>query len=271
MDKDFYFLGEIPENITPNSTKQVAFYWVRSGVHNVINYPTYGCIYNPEHPTHFRAYRNSRGMVAYDYTKIKSLTDRKIEYQTDGEYFYLNGDKYNFPDSYQTEQVPYPIYLFTINEENNGAYIDDNTMYPGTKIYRWRVTQNDNVLQDMVPVYDTISEKYGMYDTVTNEFFGNGNSQGDFIGSDTKTRCSTATDNIAPHSPAGSKDITDCGRILHIGNHKLYLKMEKQTSPSLAVKYRDNILYGAMTTDVRGHLRTEYNGKIYSIFTPGVD
>ncbi len=273
MDKDFYFLGELPENIATNSTQQVAFYWVRGGINNVISYPTYGCIYNPEHPTLLRAYRNSRGdkQLLSGHTQIKALTGQKLEYQTDGEYFYLNGDKYKFPDSYPTELVPYPIYLFKLNEKNSGEYTNNYQMRSGIKIYRWRVTQGDTVLQDLVPVYDPINNEYGMYDIITNQFFGNGNNQGDFIGSDTKKKCSTETNNIAPNSPAGSTSINDCGRVLHLGNYKLYLTLQKRTSPSLVLQYGNNMFYGSMTTDKHGHMRTEYNNTIYSIYSPNID
>lgn len=266
LDKDFYFLADMPEN----PTQQVAFYWVRA-LQNVITYPTYGCIYNPEKPDFIRAYRNSSGAKTLPHTPINPLTSRTIEYQTDGPYFYINGTKYEFPDNHPDELVPYPIYLFKLNEENTGKYTDNYQMQSGIRMYRWRVTQNGNVLQDMVPAYDTTDQKYGMYDTITQKFFGNGNCRGTFIGTDIKKNCSTETHNIAPHSPTGSKNITDCGRILHIGNYKLYLTMQKRTSPSLAIQYGDNTFYGSMTTDIRDNLRTEYNGKIYSIFTPHID
>ena len=48
-------------------------------------------------------------------------------------------------------------------------------------------------------------------------------------------------------SPAGSKSANDCGYLLHIGNDKLYLRKNKQGSPSLAVQVGGNTYYANMT------------------------
>jgi len=267
MDQDFYVLAELPKNWQQNN-RMVSLFWVRTAN----TYLTYGCIFNPNYPDYIRAYRNSFGnWELKTHTKINTLTGNKIEYRTDGKYFYLNGDKYEFPTSLPTESVPYPIYLFKLNEADADIYTNDS-IQPGLKLYRWRVIQNGTILQDLVPVYDITDNEYGMYDTVKNQFFGNANKNGNFSGTtENRYYCPVATDNIAPHAPAGSSDITDCGRLLRFGQHKLYLTQQKRTSPSLALKYGDNVFYGCMTTDTRGHLRIKYNNTVYSIYTPNTD
>ncbi len=73
---------------------------------------------------------------------------------------------------------------------------------------------------------------------------------------------------VAPSSfsPPSSDDINDCGRILHMGEHSVYLRSDKQTSPSLHVRYGDNIYYGNMNTEPKGNLFIKFNDTIYSVY-----
>ncbi|MCM1294082.1 MAG: hypothetical protein NC311_00775 [Muribaculaceae bacterium] len=65
----------------------------------------------------------------------------------------------------------------------------------------------------------------------------------------------------------GADSIDDCGKILHIGNHTLYLVGAKKTTPSLAVQYGNRVLYGNMSTDLtHSAVRVSVWDKTYSIY-----
>ncbi len=60
--------------------------------------------------------------------------------------------------------------------------------------------------------------------------------------------------------------------IIHFGDYKLYLHSVKRTHPSFAVQIGDNVFYGDMAPGRKhGHLRTEYNGAVYSIYNMDID
>ncbi len=63
----------------------------------------------------------------------------------------------------------------------------------------------------------------------------------------------------------GADSAGDCGRVLHVGNYSIWLHSEKRTSPSLSVKYDNNILYGDMSPGRIGGVRIEYNNSVYSV------
>jgi len=69
----------------------------------------------------------------------------------------------------------------------------------------------------------------------------------------------------------GADSESDCGKILHIGDYKLYLHSVKLTSPSLAIQYGDHVLYADMKRETHGHLRAEYNGYTYSIYNADIE
>ncbi len=65
---------------------------------------------------------------------------------------------------------------------------------------------------------------------------------------------------------AGADEVTDCGRILHFGNDKLYLRSGKKTTPSLNVKIGDTTYYGNMTAGTgKGKLRLKSGTTTYSV------
>ncbi len=70
---------------------------------------------------------------------------------------------------------------------------------------------------------------------------------------------------------AGADDASDCGKILHIGDYKLYLRSVKLTSPSLVIQYGGRVLYADMKREKHGKLRTEYNGSAYWIYNTDID
>jgi len=69
----------------------------------------------------------------------------------------------------------------------------------------------------------------------------------------------------------GADSETDCGKILRIGDYKLYMRSVKLTSPALAMWYGNHILYADMTREKHGHLRAEYKGYTYSIYNADID
>jgi len=75
------------------------------------------------------------------------------------------------------------------------------------------------------------------------------------------------------YSPTGMSSVAQCGRILHVGDSVIYLRSEKQTTPSLNVKIGNDIYYGNMTTnDIPMNINTErklkirFNDTAYSVY-----
>ena len=64
----------------------------------------------------------------------------------------------------------------------------------------------------------------------------------------------------------GADDANDCGRVLNVGNTQIYLRRNKITTPSLVVRYNDDLLYGNMDTTERGNLRIQIGDTVYSVY-----
>ena len=80
----------------------------------------------------------------------------------------------------------------------------------------------------------------------------------------TRNQCPTGLTTIG--YGAGADEVTDCGRILHFGNDKLYLRSGKKTTPSLNVKIGDTTYYGNMTAGTgKGKLRLKSGTTTYSV------
>ncbi|MBQ6736476.1 MAG: InlB B-repeat-containing protein [Alphaproteobacteria bacterium] len=76
---------------------------------------------------------------------------------------------------------------------------------------------------------------------------------------------------------AGADEADDCGRVLHMGENRLYLRGAFRTTPSLRVKVGDNVFYGNMSTTLKNmsdginkKLRLKYNGTTYSVYDDSV-
>jgi uncharacterized repeat protein (TIGR02543 family) len=67
-------------------------------------------------------------------------------------------------------------------------------------------------------------------------------------------------------SPAGSDEANDCGRKLHFGSNIIYLRSNKKTTPSMAVKIGTATYYGNMSTATKGKLRITSGGTKYSVY-----
>ena len=80
----------------------------------------------------------------------------------------------------------------------------------------------------------------------------------------TRNQCPTGLTTIG--YGAGADEVTDCGRILHFGDDKLYLRSGKKTTPSLNVKIGDTTYYGNMTAGTgKGKLRLKSGTTTYSV------
>lgn len=65
---------------------------------------------------------------------------------------------------------------------------------------------------------------------------------------------------------AGADEAADCGRVLHVGDGKLYLRSVKKTTPSLNISINGTTFYGNMTEGTsKGSLRINSGGKTYSV------
>ncbi len=85
-------------------------------------------------------------------------------------------------------------------------------------------------------------------------------SQGN-VGS--RTACASGLTTIG--YGAGADEAGDCGRVMHFGDSKLYLRSTKKTTPSLNVKIGDKTFYGNMSTATKGKLRIKKDATTYSV------
>lgn len=88
------------------------------------------------------------------------------------------------------ENATQPIYLFALN--NRGAAV----VFAKTKMYYYQIYDNSSLIRNFIPVYDTETQKYGMWESVQRKFYGNAGI-GDFKGS------------IVGYTIVGSPTITD--------------------------------------------------------------
>ena len=67
-------------------------------------------------------------------------------------------------------------------------------------------------------------------------------------------------------SGAGADEAGDCGRVLNIGDEKIYLRSTKKTTPSLNISINGDVFYGNMSTATKGSLRINSGGTTYSVY-----
>ena len=89
--------------------------------------------------------------------------------------------------NYSTNDLP--MYLFGLN--NRG-----NAQLSAQKVKSLQISDNNRLVRNFIPVYDTETQKYGMWESVERKFYGN-DGTGDFKGS------------IVGYTIVGSPTITD--------------------------------------------------------------
>ena len=86
----------------------------------------------------------------------------------------------------------------------------------------------------------------------------------------TRTQCGSGLTTIG--YGAGADEAGDCGRILHAGNHTIYLRNTKKTTPSLNVDINGTVFYGNMTRGTTyGKFRVNNGGTVYSVHNDAVE
>ncbi len=70
------------------------------------------------------------------------------------------------------------LYLFA---DNNGSSLSNPAQFFIGKMYATQIFVGDVIVRDYIPVLNTQTGKYGMFDTISGQFFGNSGS-GDFGG-----------------------------------------------------------------------------------------
>ena len=88
------------------------------------------------------------------------------------------------------ENATQPLSIFALN--NAGTL----TGFVSAKMYYFQIYDNTTLIRNFIPVYDTLTQKYGMWETVQGKFYGN-DGTGDFKGS------------IVGYTIVGSPTITD--------------------------------------------------------------
>ena len=80
-----------------------------------------------------------------------------------------------------------------------------------------------------------------------------------------RNACDTGLTTIG--SGAGADESGDCGRVLNVGDEKIYLRSTKKTTPSLNISINGDVFYGNMsTTDGGSSLRINSGGTVYSVY-----
>ena len=87
----------------------------------------------------------------------------------------------NFEDIGATDntefQMNYPLYIFTFNEANS---ILSDYVKGGVRVYYMKIYENNTLVKELVPVVRKSDNEAGLYDTMTDTFYGKSGS-GSFI------------------------------------------------------------------------------------------
>ena len=104
--------------------------------------------------------------------------------------FNANGLHYTAPNN---------IYLGCRNWGQSGQSNPDNNSSAHFKVYGFYMSRSGVVQRDMRPAYDNIAEEWGMYDTVSNTFFGNAGATGTSIAGGYISPSTTLTPSELPY------------------------------------------------------------------------
>ena len=168
-------------------------------------------------------------------------------------YLQLDSNRVNFAPFTFTNSVN--NYLFSRFYNNAYGY-----NFIG-EIKSYKITRNAQVIMDLIPVRRNSDNAIGMYDRVTNTFFGNAGTGTFTAGSDVGTSGVQCTDVGAGYYAAasvvnygsigtrsacaaglttvgyghGADSANDCGHELRIGNYVLFTRRDKLTTPSINI------------------------------------
>lgn len=110
------------------------------------------------------------------YTSSNTTTVYNINFNKTNVDFYSNGSLAQTSTfSSTTFQSPVNLTLCALNR--NGTKQE----FSSIKIYYCQIYNNETLVRNYIPVYDTQTQKYGMYDTTGQQFYGNLGT-GDFTG-----------------------------------------------------------------------------------------
>ena len=132
--------------------------------------------------------------------------DNVLEYSNSG--FYPSSDLIN-------------LYLFSVNDKGSAGFSSK------AKLYSSQIYDNGTLVRNYIPVYDTETQKYGMWESVQGKFYGNAGT-GDFRGS------------IVGYTVVGNPTITD--GVVSGFSLSNYLEMQQNIKPtqSFEVKTKFN-------------------------------
>lgn len=258
-------------------------------------YAVWGAIpYNYQNNTGALTPRISLGVWLNQFFTGVNATKVLGEFDTDVHTFKLNaktGDGY-FDDKkfhispYPNMEMPMSSYLFA-RQTLSGV----DTVAAGLTIYSYREwDEYDGVLlRDMVPHADD-DGTVCMWDNVSGRcFYSPVGAFGNLYGCHPVGEGYWAPESITNYGQVGTRnacvdglttigygvaadEAADCGRILSVGGHKLYLRSQQKTSRALKVQYGNEIFYGNATTEQIGHIHIRtHDGTNWSIYDDSVD
>lgn len=209
---------------------------------------------------------NNFAVAKYDFFINDDGTDNgvAIPFDTDIHTTYIYKDKGVWIDDESTlKPANYEMELPSNKNFLVGRRQGDNRMWTG-RVYSFIFKDNGQIMAEFIPVYDTETEKYGMYDTVSNQFHGNLGT-GDFIGGDftgdafpcrnapaNAHYTASGTDNNCPWEcddgytrTSLDKCAVPCSVLkkLHIYTKSFNIYADRQTSPALVLRYKNETCY----------------------------
>lgn len=164
------------------------------------------------------------------------------------------------------------------------------------RIYHVNVDKAGAYQMKLIPVRRDADGVLGMYDTITGTFYTNSGTgsftAGPVVSGDSSGLCTdvmpgywsagsitnygnTGTRNACPVGTTtvgfghGADEANDCGPSLHIGEHVIYMRANRQTSPALHIKMPSgNIYYGNMSSTDHNlsRLHLAYGGNQYTVY-----
>ncbi|MCQ2581723.1 MAG: hypothetical protein MJ170_01950 [Alphaproteobacteria bacterium] len=205
---------------------------------------------------------NRFGNKELQFPDNKCFLNNKYTIETDKNSIRLDGVPQGYFNTTNNFQTNTTLYIFNINQSN--------IQVGNLRIYKSKIWDNDVLVRDFIPVLD-VNNIPCMLDKVEGKFYYN-QGTGEFIagpeveltqrfvtdenGDIICTSCPANTykpnagnEECTPcpehtFSPVGSKELSDCARILHVGEHYIYMPVGKRTEHGLCTML-DGVKYCA--------------------------